>query len=334
MKRWLLTSSVLLGLTLMASVASAQAVPGAPLSSPITTNVGVSSTFGAASLISNSEFTQTDYFLTSFSLGLNYQYNDQLSFSAGTGYSQYLTRGGGSNSQYEGRLQDTSLSVSLFPVFVEENTGIIASGGLGLTLPTSDLSLAQGLYTTVSPNLALIRPFGGMILVYSLGFNKNFHEATSQVLDSNELDVIARDGGAETLGAGRVAIDGVLPSFSVSNSFIFIYNFLEKFQFRTGITYIDSWTYDNGTITKDDEYVNENAVVGRGHSQTVAANFGFRWLVWGDSFFGRSVAARLQFNTAGAPKTSDNKSYRFPFWDFENGISNRTSINLGLSSTF
>jgi hypothetical protein len=334
MKSWIAASGALLALPLLAGVASAQAVPGAPLDSPITVSAGVSGTFGAATLISDSEFTQTDLFLLNTSLGLNYQYNDSLSFSAGTGFSQFLTRAGGQNSQFEGRLQDVSLSASLFPVFVEENTGIIVSGGLDLTLPTSDLSLAEGLYTQAGASLTFIRPFGGLILVWGLGYSKNFHEATSVVLDANELDVLARDGGAETLGAGRVAIDGVLPSFSVSNSFIFIYNFAGRYQLRASLAYIDAWTYDNGTITQDDEFVNENAVVGRGHSQTVSGGFGFRALLWGDSFFGRSLAASIGATTGGAPKTDDNNSFRFPFWDFENGIANRTRLNLGLSATF
>ena len=326
--------ATLVASSLIAGTANGQAVPGEPLDTPFFFSASVGNTFGVATLLADSEYTQTDYFLTNTSVSATYMLDDAISFSASGGVSKYLTSTGGINSQYEARFQDTSLSASIFPLFVERNTGIITTAGINLDLPTSDLSQAEGLYAAGSASFTALKPIGGMILVWSLGFAKNFHEYTSQTFDPTELDIIAREGGTEQLDARRVAVDGVLTSFSVSNTFLIIYNFLPKAQFRTSLTYSDGWTYDNGTITQEDEFTNPNAVTGRGHRQTTVGSFGLRYLILGQSFFGRSLTVSTSVNTVGAPLTSDNSGLRFPFWDFENGQASRTTFNFGLSGTY
>lgn len=304
---------------------------------PFQASVLVTNRFGAASAISDSEFTQTDFSLLNVNLGLTYFTPIPWLFAGvSTGFSQNLLETGGLNAQYEGRLSDTSLSISAFPLFIDKRvTGIIVSGGVDFSFPTSDLSRAEGLYTTVTPNIALIRPVGGLVIVYALSYSKNFHEATSQVLDANELDLLVRSGGADDFGANRVAIDGVLPSFSLANTFLLIGNVWPGIlQARMALTFVDVWTYDNGTITSDDEFTNPNAVVGRGHRQTSIGSFGVRWLIAGSSFVGQGLVGRLQVSTAGSPLANDNESIRFPFWDFENGIASRTQITVGLGATY
>lgn len=336
MKRLLVMALGAMALTaVLGTEANAQAVPGEPIDQPITTSASVNGTFGAASALASNPGTQTDYFLLSTSLGINYQYNDALGFSVGSGYSKFLSQGGGLNSQFEGRIQDTTLSASLFPLFVEmEYLGIIASGGVSARLPTSRTSIREGLITSVTPNMALIKPFGGAILVWAISFTKNFHRFTSPTVPTDELDVILREGGAEDLGQDLVAIGGVLPSFSLRNTFLIIYNFGGRYQIRGSLGYADTWTYDNGTITADDELTNPNARPGRGHRQGVSGGFGGRYLVAGNSFFGRALVASVNVSTAGSPLTSTNEGTRFPFWDFENGIASRTSISFGLGGIF
>ncbi|MEL6182415.1 MAG: hypothetical protein AAFS10_25895 [Myxococcota bacterium] len=326
--------AVSLGCIAGASTAWGQAVPGEPIDAPINVSAIVQGSFGAASVLAENETTQTDFFLLNNSLSINWLVNPKWTVSLSGGYSQFLTRTGGINDQYEGRFQDTTLSASMFPLYVERNTGIIFLTGGGLTFPTSDLSQTQGLYTSANASLTAIKPVGGMILVYSFGFTKNFHRYTSATVDGDEVDAIVREGGAEDLDANRVAVDGVLPSFAISNFFLIIYNVLPKLQLRASLAYSDSWTYDNGTITEEDEFTNENAVAGRGHRQVVNGGFGARYLIMGDSFFGRSLSARLQFTTVGQPLTDDNSGIRFPFWDFENGQASRTTVTLGFAGTY
>jgi hypothetical protein len=320
---------------LWTSTAAAQAVPGQPLDSRLTFSAGLDGTFGAASLLADTPYTQTDYFLMSADLSANYQLTDEISLSAGTGWSKYLSQGGGANEQYESRLQDTSLSFSIFPIVSDETyTGIIVTGGLSLRLPTSVFSQAEGLYTSISPSLTFIKPFGGAILVYSLGYNQNFHEYTSQTASASEFDLIARDGGVENLGADLVALDGVLPQFSIRNNFALLFNFAQVLQARVGFGFNDAWTYDNGTITQQDEFTSPYAVAGRGHRQNQSSSLGLRWLVTGDSFFGRAVVASATMSNAASPLTDDNRGLRFPFWDFESPQATRTAFSFSVSGTY
>jgi hypothetical protein len=167
-------------------------------------------------------------------------------------------------------------------------------------------------------------------LNYSVGYSKNFHEYTSVVGDPNEIDILARNNGAENVSADLVATPGVLNSFSVSNSFGLGFGFLERFNAGLGLTFIDNWTYDNGTITTEDEFTAENAVVGRGHSQTMVGSLSLGYKPHGVDWLSTGVSA----TTAGAPLASDNKSFRFPWWDFENGIAARTSVSMRVSASY
>lgn len=296
---------------------------------PVNVTAGVRGTFGAASVISDSEFTQTDFFLLSSNIGLVYQATSKLNLSLGTGWSQFLSRYGGTNRQFDGRPQDTNLSANFFPAFRDETTGIIGTGGVSVTLPTSDFSRAAGLYTNVGANFTFIRSFGNLNFTYTIGGSKNFHEATSQILDADELDVLARDGGTEVIERGKVAIGGVLTEYSIFNAFGLNYRFPAGFNVNAGLTYADSWTYDNGTITERDEFTNPNAVVGRGHSQFVSGRFGGGYTIYSGEY--GFLMSTLNVSTGGQPLTNDQKGIRFPFWDFENAQVSRTRVTIGLS---
>ncbi len=294
---------------------------------PINASLNVNSSFGAATLLSNTEFTQTDYFRTGVNVGLSYNIIDELSVSTGIGYSKFLTDNGGRVFQREGRVSDVGLNFG-WSGWTEENTGISISGGGGFNFPVSTVSRTVGLVVGTSAGLSLRRSFGGLNFSYSLGGGKDFHRFTSVTLPIDDLDVIARAGGEENVGAGLVALDGVLGEWSISNSFGLSFGFLDGFSASIGLSFIDFWTYDNGTITQDDEFVNPNAVVGRGHGQAMTGSMrlGYRIAPW--------LSASAAMVTNGAPLAADNRSLRFPFWDFENGQASRTSFSLGLGASY
>ncbi len=298
---------------------------------PVSGSVSVGGSFGAASVLSNSEFTQTDFFSSRVGLGLNYTVTEDISLSAGIGYSKFLTEDG-SVFQREGRLSDTDLGVGLPGWTDEEYTGISIAPGLGFSFPTSDLSIAEGKIMAVSADLSFSRSFGGLSLSYSFGASKNWHKFTSVVLDADELDVIARAGGVENVGSGLVAIDGVLPSFGFSHSFGANFGFLDDFSAGLSLSYFDDFSYDNGTILKDDEFtptiLEEQGLDITRRSQGVSGGLrlGYKINDW--------LSASASSSTSGSIFASDGKSIRFPFWDFENGISSRTRLSLGLSARY
>lgn len=224
------------------------------------------------------------------------------------------------------------------------------SGSMGWTIPTSRASRFEGLRTGVSTGLSFSRSFGSLSLSYSFGFYKNFHRATSITVDctdieqgclvSNDsgetkgsddvvLDIIAREGGTENIDSDTIALDtGVLGSFGFSNSLSMGYSWFPGFSTRVSLGFSDNFTYDNGTITTQDEFTSPNAITGRGHSQGMSGSLSASY-----SFLDH-FSLSLGFSTGQSPLTSDNRRLRFPFWDLETGNMSRTSTSLTLAGSY
>jgi len=295
---------------------------------PFTTSISLGGGFGAATALAESEYTQTDYFESSVGLSLSYSPIEDLSLGASIGYSKFLTDNGGSVFQREGRLSDLSLSAG-WPGWEEENTGIRISANASASLPTSDFSQFERRYLGVGAGVGLSKNFGGLGLSYNLGLRKNFHAYTSLVGDPNEIDLIARKDAAEVIGADLVALpEGVLSEWYIINSFSLGFAFLERYSAGLSLSYADVWSYDNGTISTNDEFVSPYAVVGRGHSQSVSGGLSL------SASINDYVGVDVSVSTGGAPLTADNKALRFPFWDFENGQAARTSVGFGVNASY
>ena len=279
------------------------------------------------------EYTVTNYNYLWFGLTGSYATPvDGLSTSLSLSLTKFTSDAGGMNYQHEARFGDIGLSGSWGGFFVdEEYTGLVFSGSLGLVIPTSDASRFSGLITRITPGLSISRSFGDLSLSYSFSFRKYFHEYTSVVTDLSdyELDILARDGGRENVGEALVALDtGVLPGYGFSNSFAISYGWFTGFSTSLSFSLSDTFTYDNGTITADDQYTNENAVVGRGHSQTMAGDISVSY-----SFLDY-FSASMSMTTVQLPLTADNQSVRFPFFDLETGNLGNTEIRFALSAYY
>ncbi|MBN1946429.1 MAG: hypothetical protein JW797_12190 [Bradymonadales bacterium] len=299
---------------------------------PFSLSASISNTFSLGAIFRD-EYTVQNYDLMSFGLSGSYQTpHDPLSLSLSIGFNKFLTESGGSTYQREGRFGDMDLSASYAPIFTDEwYTGISLSGGLSITIPTSRYSRFTNLYTSLSPSLSLSRSFGKLSLRYGFAFSKNFHEHTTVVVDLTDyrLDILARDGGAENIAEGQIALDtGVLSSFSISNSFSISYSWFSGFSTALSFGLSDYWTYDNGTITQQDEFTSPNAVPGRGHGQgmngSISVSYSFL------DYFSTSLA----MSTSQEPLTADHQSVRFPFFDLETGNLQNTSITLSLSASY
>ena len=299
---------------------------------PFSVSFSIDNTFSVGALFRD-KYTVTNYNVMGFGLSVGYSTPvPSLSLGLGASYSKYLTESGGSVYQREGRFGDMSLSASYGSIFTDEwVTGINLSGSLSFKIPTSEMSRFTNLYTAISAGIGLSRSFGNLSLRYGLSFKKNFHGDTSVVadLDSYPLDVLARDGGNELISEAQVALDtGVLSSYSFINSLSISYSWFTGFSTGISWSFVDSFTYDNGTITVADEYTSEYAVVGRGHSQAMTGTFSVSYAFL--DYFGASLA----LSTSQQPLTADNRRVRFPFWDLETSNLSGTSVSLGLSASY
>ena len=265
-----------------------------------------------------------------YSLGLDGNYTipvAEVAVSLYTGFSQWLTEGGGSQSKQEFRWQDTELSFSR-EIHKFEETGIRFGGSLGMTIPTSTFSRTAGLYTTLSPGLSVSGAIGDASLSYSVTYSHNFNKYTSLTFDPDDVDVLSRTNGTEAIAADTIAVDGVLTEMMLSNSFRVNYRIIDELSLGIGFGFSDYWTYNNSTISAEDEYTADNARVGRGHGQSTNGSFSLTY----SPIRYLSITARA--SSAQPWKTDDNKGYRFPFWDFESPSMNYTNIGLSVAGRY
>jgi len=125
-----------------------------------------------------------------------------------------------------------------------------------------------------------------------------------------------------------IAEGGVLPEMSMGHRFGVSYSILDQLKFSVGFGFSDAWTYDNGSITQEDEFTAENADTGRGHSQMTNGSIGLSYTPF------RYLTASLSLSSSQPWKTADNQGYRFPFFDFEGTANNFTNIRFGLSGRY
>jgi hypothetical protein len=303
----------------------------ASLIAPFSVSLGIDNVFSIGALLRD-EFTVTNYNLMVFGLSGTYSSDIAgLSASLSMSLTKFLTESGGSVFQNEARFGDISLSGSYGGFVTEENTGISLSASLSARIPTSDASRFTNLVTAVSPGLSLSRSFGSLSLRYGFGFKYNFYENTSVVADLEDYDiaVLARDGGSENIGEAQIALDtGVLTEYSFRNSLSMTYGWFEGFSTTLSFSLADAFTYDNGTITADDEFTSEFAVPGRGHSQTMTGSISASYS------FADYFSAGLSLSTTQLPLTADNQSVRFPFFDLETGNLSNTEMGISLGASY
>ena len=262
-----------------------------------------------------------------FNFGGNYQIPViDVNASVGTGFSQWLSRGGGFNEPQEFRWSDTSISF-FRPIYTIPVLEVMMMGTLNFTIPTSRASLNSGLITTINPSLVLIRSFGPVTFIYALDYSHNFHTHTSVTYDPSEVDILSRSNGAESIAGDAVAAGGILNEIALYNVFGTNFRFSD-FVFALRFGFGDFWTYDNGTISESDQFTSDYADVGRGHSQITFGTVRLSYMPI------RNFTTTLSLSSQQPWKTADNKSFRFPFFDFESTANNFTTVALSFSGLY
>ncbi len=243
---------------------------------------------------------------------------------ADTGFSQWMSKAGGSNGQYEFRWADSNIGLSR-NIWSYKDGGFKVSfdADLSFALPTSTASINSKLYTTISPSVSASIKFHKLLFAYGIGYGHSFHKYTSITYDPSEVDVLSRSTGNELIGSHDIAIGGVLSEIELANEFALGYQFIPQLGLTIGFGFVDVWTYDNGTITKDDEFVNPNAKVGRGHSQL---SQGSVILIYNPH---KWVTLQLAMVSTQPWKTADNKTLRFPWFDTVSPSKNYTKFIFG-----
>ena len=245
-----------------------------------------------------------------------------------TGFSQWMSKAGGSNGKYEFRWSDTTIGLSReIWSYKSGEFSVAFNADLSFVLPTSKASINANLYTSIVPSLAASIKLWRFSLAYGITYSYNAHKYTSVTLDPDDIDVLSRSTGNEIIDSHNIAIGGVLAEHDLANQFVLGIECIRKvLDLSIGFAFADSWTYDNGTITSDDEFVGKHAKVGRGHSQYSQGSLvlSYKSIKYATGSFGMVSTQPW--------KTADNKTLRFPWFDTESPSKNYTKFLL--SATF
>ncbi len=245
-----------------------------------------------------------------------------------TGFSQWMSKAGGSNGKYEFRWSDTTIGLSReIWSYKSGEFSVAFNADLSFVLPTSKASINANLYTSIVPSLAASIKLWRFSLAYGITYSYNAHKYTSVTLDPDDIDVLSRSTGNEIIDSHNIAIGGVLAEHDLANQFVLGIECIRKvLDLSVGFAFADSWTYDNGTITSDDEFVGKHAKVGRGHSQYSQGSLvlSYKPIKYATVSFGMVSTQPW--------KTADNKTLRFPWFDTESPSKNYTKFLL--SATF
>jgi hypothetical protein len=205
--------------------------------------------------------------------------------------------------------------------------GIDVFSEVRLYLPTSLVSRYETLVIAPLGRLSLIRAFGPVVLGYSLMFRKNFHRYESPLLD-NAGDLpsayVRARRPEDPRGPSQAPIAGNNISFSLSNSFFVSYVPISRLSISAYYAISQSFTYRNYA---KDEFSSQYAEAGRGQRDVGIGGLEV-WFRLDKRF---SFSAGMY--TGASPKTDDNKSFRFPFYDFHSTALNLTTFYLDVTVT-
>lgn len=249
---------------------------------------------------------------------------------ADTGFSQWMSKGGGTNGKYEFRWADTNLGFSRgIWDYRSGEFSVAFDADLTFVLPTSKASINSKLYTTINPTLSASIKLDRLSLSYAISYGYSAHKYTSVTMDPDEVDVLSRSTGNEIMNSHNIAIDGVLGEHELANQFVLGIDCIKKvLNLSIGLAFADAWTYDNGTITNDDEFVSPYAKAGRGHAQYSQGSvvLSYKPISY--------VAINLGMVSTQPWKTADNKSLRFPWFDTVSPAKNYTKFILSASFNY
>jgi hypothetical protein len=196
-----------------------------------------------------------------------------------------------------------------------------------LYFPTSLVSRYETLVIAPLGRISLFHAFGPVVLGYSGMFRKNFHRYASPLLDNEGSTPSAYVRGRraeDTRGPSQAPIGANNVSFSFSNSVFVSYVPISRLALSLYYGISQAFAYER---YPEDARSSPYAQGGRGQRDT-----GFGGLeVWFrlDKRFSFSAG----MSTSASPKTEDNQSFRFPFYDFQSTALNLTTFYLDVTMT-
>lgn len=266
-----------------------------------------------------------DRWLNIYVLGGSYTYED-FSFGGEVLWTHWLTVGGGLNEPNEIRFEDASVSAS-WSGYTIEAIDTKVSAGYELGIPLSDVSRTSGLIVSNSLSAGVSRTFfDKLTLKYSLGGSWLPHDQKVATADPEVVGIFREN---ERVADDVVAIGGVNTEFALSNSLSASIGVWEDLRASIGYTFTKYWTYDQGYTPDDPETPNVDGIqYGRMTSDLTTATASLSYPI------GDYVSLSGGLRTVQQPKTPDNSSFQFPFWNFTSAARNSSAFQLAITGSY
>ena len=229
----------------------------------------------------------------------------------------------------------TDVSFYRVPDDVPVMNGFNIGGTLDFALPTSKESRFATKIMTVRGTMLASYPIGPVRIDYNLRGTKSFNRYSSPVVQVSGATpvAIARARGAEELAPDLIAVGGNNIEWSILNRLAVTWDISQTFGFperelalAVDYSIINRWAY---TSYANDELTAENAKSGRGRSDLEIGIVEASVKVVEHVYLALGVNTYLQ-----PPKSANNKTFRAPFFNFQNGADNYTSVYFDVIAVF
>lgn len=268
-----------------------------------------------------------DRALLIYVLSGSYEVGD-FTFSPEFTWTHWLTQGGGLNGPGEFRFQDISLVSSWNGTKIEPLDSNL-SASLEFSFPTSDVSQAQSKIVGVDGTVSISHNlFDKVVVIGSVSGSKTFHRFKSPRVNIDEVgedNVLFRNNQAEDLGDGLIAIGGINTEYALSGTLTLSFPIVDKLRGTISYGLAKYWTYN---IDNNDDLNPEFADEGRGTQDLSSATVTLSYPI------NKYLSVSGGIVTRQPPKTDDNESFRFPFWNTQGAASNYSSLQLALSASY
>jgi hypothetical protein len=322
-----------------ARVSPQNALPPGALEVPggFSISLGSQMSFGQSTFQIGGGYARDPLVDWSLSLSPSYMFSDGTRISAGASLSQELTQADGDDDPHTVIFSDIGLNLSRSLYKFEHGPQLF--GSLGVQIPTSKSSQVETLRTSVGARLSASQPVGPVFLTLGAGFRKNFHEYTHPVRDPNTGDSLrTRDGlviedivtglsrtnGSELAGATYFDGESNNTSMVTSYSLSAFWPVSEKLGLGISYNFSQSWSYESYDL---DELSGVGAQAGRGRRDSHGGSIFANYQALDQLAFGLGMA------TGGPTRTADDKSIRFPFFNFSGPESNMTTFFISATYT-
>jgi len=287
-----------------------------------------SQSLGLGTFVADS-FARQPYYGWSISLSPRvFLYKKDLWLSAAFSMSGELSQSYSSGNTYPRVFMPSDFFVSLRYKYQIPVIKVNFQPWVRVGAPTSAESRARNLFLSTGFGFNLNRMFGKhVVLSYGFSFNKNWNGSTNAILPATSS--LVRLDGAEDAGSGQAYGAGSLTTeLSIRNSLMASFIINDQWSITLMIAIGNSWSYQGALPSDPDQYTNENAKPGRAQSDSTSGVIDVSYQPWEHVGFSLGIAS------SQPAFTSDNKSLRFPFFDFSSEGNNFTQFYFDVNVTY